>query len=265
MVLELRPMFNCLKSVFTRNRRNELAAAPIFETVLAPDAPFYAVGDIHGCHELMEKLVAQIRAEDKDASIVFVGDYVDRGVRSAQVLETLFHMQQATPDLVICLMGNHERMLLEFIDDPLGRGARWLVNGGIETLASYGISGVKQRPDEDDALNVADQLEAAMPNGLQEWLRALPLQWSSGNVHVVHAAMDPNTPPDAQKERHLLWGHREFLREPREDGACVVFGHVIVPNPDVRDGRIAIDTGAYKTGKLTAVRVDAEGWSFLQA
>lgn len=257
-------MFKRFKSVLTRTSRNDLAVAPSIETLLKPDAPFYAVGDIHGCQGLMEKLVAQIRTKDKGAPIVFVGDYADRGAQSAQVLETLFHMQQAMPSQVICLMGNHERMLLEFIDDPLGKGARWLINGGIETLASYGISGVKQRPDEDDALDVADQLEAAMPEGLQDWLRMLPLRWSSGNVHVVHAAMDPGTPPDAQKERHLLWGHREFLREAREDGACVVFGHVIVSNPDVRDGRIAIDTGAYKTGKLTAVRVDAEGWTFLQ-
>lgn len=258
-------MFNRLKKMFGGGQGavGIPDVAPSIETVLAPDQRFYAIGDIHGCLKLMDNLVAKIRAEDAQAPIVFVGDYVDRGPQSAQVLARLFEMQQAAPEQIICLMGNHERMLLEFIDDPLGKGARWLVNGGVETLGSYGITGVKPRPDEDDALTIADRLEEAMPAGLQDWLRALPQQWSSGNVHVVHAAMDPAKAPGDQKERTLLWGHRDFMREPREDGACVIFGHVIVPKPDVRDGRIAIDTGAYKTGQLTAVRVDAAGWGFV--
>lgn len=258
-------MFKRLQSMLGRKPSDVTSVEPSIETEPKPQAPFYAIGDIHGCLKEMDSLMSKIEAEDINATIVFLGDYIDRGTQSAQILTRLYDLQTTTPDRMICIMGNHERMMLEFIDDPLGRGARWLVNGGIQTLQSFGIKPGKAKPDAEEAMDLADQLEEAMPKGMQSWLRDLPTQWSSGNVHCVHAAMDPTAAPDNQKERHLLWGHREFMTTPREDGECVVFGHVIVPKPDVRDGRIAIDTGAYKSGKLTAVHIDTDSWRFLQS
>ena len=257
-------MFTRLQSLLGRTQSSVTAATPSIETKPKPAAPFYAIGDIHGCLKEMDQLVAKIESEDAKAPIVFLGDYIDRGTQSAQVLARLRELQSKDADRVICIMGNHERMMLEFIDDPLGRGARWLVNGGIQTLQSFGIKPGKSKPDAEEAMELADQLEDALPEGMQDWLRNLPMQWSSGDVHCVHAAMDPSAAPDNQKERHLLWGHREFMKVPREDGACVVYGHVIVPKPDARDGRFAIDTGAYKSGKLTAVRIETDAWRFLQ-
>ena len=257
-------MFKRLQSMFGRAPSAATATPPSIETKPKPKAPFYAIGDIHGCLAQMESLIKQIEAENANAMIVFLGDYIDRGTQSAQVLTRLRELQQTDADRFVCIMGNHERMMLEFIDDPLGRGARWLVNGGAQTLQSFGINPGKSKPDAEEAMELADQLEGALPKGMQNWLRDLPMQWSSGDVHCVHAAMDPTAAPDNQKERHLLWGHREFMTTPREDGACVVYGHVIVPKPDVRDGRIAIDTGAYKSGRLTAVHIDTDSWRFIQ-
>ena len=131
------------------------------------------------------------------------------------------------------------------------------MNGGAQTLQSFGIKPGKTKADAEEAMELADQLEDALPEGMQDWLQGLPMQWNSGDVHCVHAAMDPSAAPDNQKD-HLLWGHREFMTTPREDGACVVYGHVIVTKPDVRDGGIAIDTGAYKSGRLTAVHIETD-------
>lgn len=258
-------MLKRLASVFAARRSPVLEMAPSVPTIVAPAQEFYAIGDVHGCLEQMQALIAKIRAQNAEAPLVFLGDYIDRGPHSAGVLAALFEIHKATPDTTICLMGNHERMLLDFIDDPAGKGARWLANGGTATLDSYQITGIKPRPDAATAMDAADALEAAMPDGMLAWLRTLPLRWSSGNVHCVHAAMDPACAPDAQNNRTLLWGHPGFLKIPRADGACVVFGHVIVPHPDARDGRIALDTGAYRTGVLSAVHISASGFSFLQS
>lgn len=251
-------MFGKVKSLFGQGKREKALkqSHPTIETILEPERPFWAIGDIHGNAVLLDALLEKMRAEGAAEQVIFLGDYVDRGQHSSDVLAQIFKMQQECPDNVVCLMGNHEKMLLEFIDDPLGRGARWLANGGLETLASFGISGVKKRPDAEDAIDAADALEDAMPAGLQAWLRNLPMHWSSGNMHCVHAAMDPAKPVSRQREEVLLWGHRDFMKVPRSDGQSVVFGHVIVPKANVHDGRIAVDTGAYKTGRLTAALVE---------
>lgn len=259
-------MFGKLKTLFGARQAPEEASGPTIETVIAPERSFFAVGDIHGCAAQLDTLMGRIEAEAQgDEAVIFLGDAIDRGPASAQVLERLFAFARDHPGDAVVLMGNHERMMLDFIDDPSGRGARWLVNGGIETLESFGVSGAVPRPDAEEALDLADRLEAALPEGLQDWLRALPLHWQSGNVHCVHAAMNPDKAPGAQSDRSLLWGHPEFLRRPREDGVCVVHGHTIMPEPSVRDGRIALDTGAYRGGKLSAARLQAGDCRFLQA
>jgi serine/threonine protein phosphatase 1 len=153
-------------------------------------------------------------------------------------------------------------MLLDFIDDPLGDGARWLKYGGLDTLASYGIATTAAT---EDALDVANALEMALPDGMLAWLRDLPMRWSSGNVHCVHASMNPDKTPDAQSENALLWGHPSFFVKPRTDGQCVIHGHTIVPEGGMRDGRISIDTGAYRGGALTAVAISDRTAQFITA
>ena len=160
-------------------------------------------------------------------------------------------------------MGNHERMMLEFLDDPAGRGARWLGNGGLQTLASFGIGGLGARPALEDMTKASEALAVALPDGMEAWLRALPLMWRSGNLVCVHAGMNPAKPPEAQEASTLLWGHPKFLSQPRRDGLWVVHGHTIVEAPEAQAGRIAVDTGAYHSGRLTAAALSAGQCRFL--
>lgn len=226
--------------------------------VPAPARPLYVVGDVHGRLETLEDLLRLIDADvpargARNPVLVFVGDLVDRGEDSAPVLARVQTMCANLPDNIVCLMGNHERMMLDFLDDPGGRGARWLRNGGLQTLASFGVRGATQDAPEAEMHRLARDLRAAMPAGQEAWLRARPLMWQSGNILCVHAAADPALPPAAQVEKTLLWGSRRFLDQPRQDGICVVHGHTVVDTPQRHATRIAVDTGAYYTGRLTAV------------
>lgn len=207
-----------------------------------PGGPIGIVGDIHGCDDLLGRLLSRL-----DGQIVCVGDYIDRGERSAAVLDRLI----ARPDIV-CLRGNHEDMLLGFLDDPEGRGPRWLRYGGLQTLASFGVGG-------DLSLgrlgHLRDALARAMGDERIDWLRGLPLWWQAGNIGVTHAGADPRRPLAEQEARHLLWGAPDFEKHVRSDGLWIARGHVIVDRPGAVDGRLSVDTGAYATGRLTAAVV----------
>ncbi|MBM2294559.1 serine/threonine protein phosphatase [Sulfitobacter pseudonitzschiae] len=233
---------------------------------LSPEAPFFAVGDIHGCKSILKNLMRRIdEVADGSENIVFLGDYIDRGLESQQVLIWLFELTQAFPDRVICLMGNHERMMLDFIDDPAGRGGYWLRHGGMDTLASFGVEWFSCKLDAIKSIEIANNLEAAMPEGMQDWLRSLPLKWVSGNMHCVHAAMSPLRPVEEQRDEVLLWGHPDFLTTQRNDENFVLHGHTIVKHATITGCRIPVDTGAYKTGRLSAVRVSDGECSFIES
>ncbi len=216
---------------------------------LTPAEPFYAIGDIHGCFEQLADLLRQLKP---DVPVVCLGDYVDRGPNSAAVL----HLLQNLPR-IICLRGNHEEMLLRFLDDPAGSGQIWLRHGGLETLASYGVA-VGEDPHA-----IRDEFLAAMGDDTVRWLEGLPRVFQSGNVVATHAGADPSRPIAAQDPVHLTWGHPQFLRRRRRDGRWMVHGHVIVPRPELHPGRIAVDTGAYATGYLSAALVVPDGVQFL--
>lgn len=230
---------------------------------LAPDRLLLVVGDIHGSYEALNDAVQRIEAfvtadpalAALNPLLVCVGDYVDRGERSADVLNFLFDLQVNRSDMVACLMGNHERMMLDFLDDPAGRGGRWLRNGGLQTLASFGIGGIHERSDAESLTEASLAFEAAMQPGMLEWLRELPLKCHSGNVWITHAAMDPYLEPFDQPANVMLWGHKDFMTTPREDGYWVVHGHTIVRSPQLEPSRISIDTGAYATGRLTVAAI----------
>ncbi|MEL6640122.1 MAG: metallophosphoesterase family protein [Pseudomonadota bacterium] len=228
--------------------------------VLQPDAPFYAIGDIHGRLDLLDVLMQQIDPE-ANQKLVFLGDYIDRGPDAAGVLKWLFDLEYRRPDQVVCLMGNHERMMLDFIDDPLGRGNIWLRHGGLATLESFGVH---RATIHDDPMHLCQALERALDPAMTAWLRQLPLSWHSGNVWCVHAAMDPIKTPTAQRSKTMLWGHPAFLRTSRQDNACVVHGHTTVGAPEIHNSRIAIDTGAYHTGRLTAAYLADNQCRFVQ-
>ncbi len=222
-----------------------------------PDKLTYLVGDVHGRRDLLETLLTCI-ASDAGAQghrIVCLGDYIDRGEQSADVLQILFERSQQSPDDFVCLMGNHEKMLLDFLAEPAGRGPRWLHNGGLQTLASYKIGGVLQSASPDTLSDAAQRLETAMGADILGWLRGLPLSWSSGTLWAVHAGAVPDLPMDQQPDRVLLWGDGAFLQQGRRDGLWVAHGHTVFDLPQVQGGRIAVDTGAYFSGRLTAAVV----------
>lgn len=222
---------------------------------LAPEAPLAVVGDIHGREDLLDLMLA--RLAPLEAQIVFVGDYVDRGASSAGVLRRLMGLSAGAGG-AICLKGNHEDMLLRFLDDPEGM-AEWLTYGGLETLSSFGITEAEGGPRA-----AAEALRAAMGADMVDWLAGLPLLHQSGNVAVSHAGADPARAITDQSAAALVWGHTGYGRMQRSDGIWVVHGHVIVPRVTVQRGHINVDTGAYKTGRLSAALVRAGAYEPLE-
>ncbi|TDL88149.1 metallophosphoesterase family protein [Meridianimarinicoccus aquatilis] len=247
-------------------RSSEGQSRTRFEAPLDPDYSVYAVGDIHGRIDLLRRLLSRIeedRATDPGRPIIFLGDYVDRGEESKAVLEALFQVAQDNPETITCLLGNHEQMMFDFLDTPEQSAGRWLRNGGLQTLASFGVGGITEQPSPDEATRAANRLREAFSEGLEEWLRSRPLHVQNGNVHFVHAAVDPSMPMAAQEQKHLIWGHPQFSKAARSDGQWVVHGHTIVDAPVVEAGRISIDTGAWFSGRLTAARIEPGNVDFI--
>lgn len=244
-----------LSSLFGPKRKT--LGGAVFNAPLRPAFGFVCVGDVHGCDSQLEIVLERARSAWPEAPVVFVGDYVDRGEGSQTVLRRLHDLATKSEDQIICLMGNHERMLLDFLNEPMRAGSRWMQHGGLQTLSSFGLGFPGK-----DLEACAKALERAMGEALIEWLRALPLSWHSGNVWVVHAGADPNVPMPEQTADVLLWGHLDFDRVPRADGNWVVHGHTIVDQPSAAQGRVSIDTGAFATGRLSGVYIDKEGFEF---
>ncbi|MEP3345058.1 MAG: metallophosphoesterase family protein [Litoreibacter sp.] len=236
----------------------------------SPESPHFIVGDIHGSLELLEHILEQIdhvigSIEMRDPKLVFVGDYIDRGPASAAVLTRLYELSTEFPDNVTCILGNHEQMMLDFIEAPEARYARWYRNGAAQTLASFGIDLSVEDQWADQANATAMALRASLGEPIESWLRSLPTSITSGNLMVTHAGIDPGRALDDQSPRILLWGHPEFLIRVRNDNNWIAHGHTIVENATCADGRISIDTGAYRTGCLTAAAILPDGTvEFLQ-
>ena len=230
---------------------------PRFNARLEPAFPIAVIGDIHGSLRQLEKLLDLIdRMEARPDRVVFVGDYIDRGDDSAGVLRLLHDLDSRKE--YTCLMGNHEQMLLDFLSNPSKHGSFWLSNGGLQTLASFGIAPIPLQSPEEDWVKLAEALSSAIGSKMELWLRSLPQYWQCGNVGVVHAAADPALPLEDQSRSHLLWGHPDFTKRPREDGLWIVHGHTIVDAVQVSDGRFSIDTGCYATGRLSAVILETD-------
>jgi len=219
-----------LKRIF---RGGAVPSAPArFDAPMAPAARLAVVGDIHGCADLLENLLAQLETAAPER-LVFVGDYIDRGEDSARVLERLHTLARA--------------------------------EGSRAVFLKFGIGGFGARPDEARAVQARDALARALGPEMLAWLRALPTSFISGNIAVVHAAANPGKPIAAQSEQALLWGHPAFATTPRTDGVWVVHGHTIVDAVQPEAGRIGVDTGAYATGRLSAALLDGTDMKVLTA
>lgn len=230
-----------------------------------PDRPIYAIGDVHGCANLLAEILdiidedsARHRPGPKTA-LVLLGDYIDRGEDSALVLQQLLGLARDLPGNVALLMGNHERMMLDFLDDPVAYGPLWLSNGGLQTLASFRIGGLTERANDVALQNAAADLQHGLNSidpSLETWLRGLPMSWVSGNVAFVHAAADPSKDISAQTADSLLWGNQDFFTKPRADGLWCIHGHTVIQRPEISGRRINIDTGACFSGTLSAIALN---------
>ena len=229
----------------------------------------YAVGDVHGRYDLLKQLLALIvedwtdRAPDRRPRLIFCGDYVDRGPDSAAVLEALVWLQQRSDIQASFLKGNHEAALICFLDNPTDCGG-WLRFGWVETLGSYGV--VAPAPDDPRAcVRARDLLLQRMPSSHQRFLERLDLMLVVGDYAFVHAGVQPGVDLNDQNEEDLLWIRQEFLDDPGPFEKIIVHGHSWTNDkPQVLPHRIGLDTGAYSTGVLTAVRLDGEKIGLLQ-
>lgn len=215
----------------------------------------YAIGDVHGCYDELTTLEAMILADAQSQAgekwIIMLGDYTDRGPNSAAVLDKLC---SRPPEGFrrFCLAGNHESMLLDFVANPQS-SAVWLQFGGRETLASYGI-------DVERFLHVSKRrrvqiLEGHIPSEHLDFLRGLPVCLSLPGAIFVHAGLRPGVPPERQADTDMQWIREPFLSSNSSEFGLVIHGHTPTPEPEVKTNRIGIDTAAFATSKLTAVRL----------
>ena len=226
----------------------------------------YAVGDIHGRDDLLALLLERIAADDAGrppahTQIVFLGDYVDRGPASCGVITRLMALEPSGRRCTF-LMGNHEDVMLRVADGDMGAASLFDRIGGRETLISYGMA-----PHDYDAAPVEGLPElvlAHVPGAHLRWMQALAASERIGDYMFVHAGVRPRIPLDDQDAAEMRWIRGDFLDFGGSHGAIVVHGHSITMEVDVRPNRIGIDTGAFDTGRLTAIGLEgAERW-FLQ-
>ncbi len=230
----------------------------------------YAVGDIHGRLDLLERLLDLIERDGAGRGkahtvIVFLGDYVDRGRNSKGVASRLIGGLPAdvTP---VFLKGNHEDLLLSFLDRP-GFGLNWLHNGGDMALLSYGVE-VEAIQNaywngQTGLIEAAASFRALLPDDHLSFYRSLKLCHRAGGYFFTHAGVKPGVALDRQKASDLIWIREEFLSYPHDFGAVVVHGHTPVRAPEDLPNRIGIDTLAFHTGKLTAVGLEGPRRWFL--
>jgi hypothetical protein len=217
----------------------------------------YAVGDIHGRSDLLQRLFAAIDADCKQRPVarpmtVFIGDYIDRGPDSRDVLDLLLRWQQFHE--AIFLRGNHEIFLPRFLTDPRSLD-EWRQYGGLETLLSYGLK-PSINPDRNEQARLATELAEILPREHLDFLQTLELTFSCGDFLFVHAGVRPGILIHKQTENDLLWIRDDFLNWKQPFERFVVHGHTPVDEPDLRPNRLNIDTGAYATGRLTCVVIE---------
>ena len=228
----------------------------------------YAVGDIHGRADLLERLHEQIAADaatrpERRKVLVYLGDYVDRGMQSRDVIDLLLDPPEDGLQRVH-LKGNHEDAMLQFLEST-EIGPSWLAFGGDATLFSYGIDVFGQAPDGVDKLeHIRLQLLERLPQAHRRFLESLSLYHVEGDYCFVHAGLRPGVPLEKQTPEDMMWIRDDFLYSRREFGGVVVHGHSIESEPVVMKNRIGIDTGAFATGVLTCLVLAGEQRSFLQ-
>jgi len=231
---------------------------------IPPGQRIYAVGDIHGRADLLDQLLDMIRRDnaerdDADTRLIFLGDLIDRGPDAREVVARIrCGVNWAT---TIALMGNHEAVMLDILDGQSEMLDQWLRFGGMETLQSWGIS--KDLVGQGTRYDVLRALREAVTPEERAWLGRLRTNVRIGDYYFVHAGIRPELPLEKQIDDDRLWIREEFLGSRKKYGAVIVHGHSISHDVEQRPNRIGLDTGAYLTGKLTAIGLQGQDRWFL--
>lgn len=243
-------MFAWFNRLAARTTRRATSAYPRIDAKTV----IYAVGDIHGRADLLGQVHRRIdedwRARPAERRLeIYLGDYVDRGPQSAAVITML--RKRSRTSRIMPLSGNHEAMLLQFLDGRIS-DREWLDWGGAATALSYGVN-----PSREAILSAA--LSRAVPLEDVRFLRALRPSFRYGPYFFAHAGVMPDRTLEEQVPDDLLWIRKPFLDHAGPFGAIVVHGHTPNAEPEFRPNRINLDTGAYATHRLSCLRIDAAG------
>jgi calcineurin-like phosphoesterase family protein len=218
----------------------------------------YAIGDVHGRLDLLDALLERIEADlerrpARKSMLVLIGDLIDRGPQSAQVVERLrtYRRDGVRP---IFLLGNHEEVLLRILSGDTSLVQSWLKFGGTECLGSYGVTSRDLRRQSDD--EVVAIVRKAIPAHHVTFLKSFVDSCRFGDYLFVHAGIRPGIEFDQQKQSDLRWIREPFLHDETDHGFVVVHGHTIRSEVEERPNRIGIDTGAYRTGVLTSLVIE---------
>ncbi len=238
-------------------------------TPCAPaDMRIYAIGDIHGRADLLSDLIKKIEADGRTACVlqkivVLLGDYIDRGPDSREVVDILLD-NPLNGFGIVCLRGNHEEAALKFLDEPDYFHA-WRTFGAFETLRSYGVASFDPRKGALCPREVRDAFRRSLPAEHLAFLCSLPTSVAFGDYFFAHAGVQPTIPLTDQIDENLLWIREEFLESAEDFGKIVVHGHSPTEKPDIRLNRIGIDTGAYLTDTLTCLVLEGTTQRYLQS
>ena len=228
------------------------------------DIRVYAIGDVHGRADLLALLLQRIDSDLAARPVtrplhVFLGDYVDRGPQSREVLDLIINRKKRHH--TVNLKGNHEACLLKFLESPSALSA-WQEIGGLTTLLSYGVTPIINATSVEQE-RLATAFNEALPESHRRFLGGLALSFSCGDFFFVHAGVRPGVSLNRQLRRDLLWIRDDFLLHEDNFDKMIVHGHSPVYEPDVRSNRINIDTGAYATGQLTCLMLEGTDVSFI--
>lgn len=253
---------------FRKAKAQPRAARPPPE--IPPGKMVYAIGDVHGRADLLRQLLEIMKHDHKlhaspyPATLVFLGDYVDRGGASNQVIETLIELEGDPSIELMALRGNHDQFLLDFLTQPL-LGKAWINFGGSATLAAYGVPVPKTLSDDGAWLETCEQLARAIPPEHVAFLESTHYCATFGDYVFVHAGVRPGVELRHQRPADLMSVREVFLAtQDAIPGRVVVFGHTPFQAPLVEEDKIGIDTGACATGVLTALSLFNDTRRFLQ-
>jgi len=234
---------------------------------MPPGLALYAIGDIHGRVDLLEPLLNVVRSEATRRPrtvVVGLGDYVDRGADSRGVVDALLELAARPRIEARFLRGNHDQLLLDFLDDH-SLGPYWRQVGGGETLLSYGVETPATRKHMEEWRAARDAFAANIPERHLGFFQDLSFSFTCGDYFFAHAGAKPGTPLDEQSERDLMWIRKPFLDDERKFDRIVVHGHTPAEEAHADHRRVGLDTGAYMTGVLTACRFEGEERCLIQA